>query len=102
MNVFIAIVITGIGTYLMRGGFILLLAQRQFPPLALRTLAYVSPAVMGALVMSMLTTPEGQIQVGLPEFAGLATAAALAATTRNHILTLTGGLLIFWLFLWLA
>ena len=44
MNVFIAIVITGIGTYLMRGGFILLLAQRQFPPLALRTLAYVSPA----------------------------------------------------------
>lgn len=100
MSVFVAIVITGVGTYLMRGGFILLLAQRQFPPLALRTLAYVSPAVMGALVMSMLTAADGSIQIGWSEFAGLATAASIAATTRNHILTLTCGLLVFWLSLW--
>ena len=101
MTVFIAILITGAGTYLMRGGFIFLLAERQFPPLALRTLTYVAPAVMGALAMSMLTTPEGSIQIGVPEFAGLAVAAILAAKTRNHSVTLAGGLLVFWLCLWL-
>ncbi len=102
MNVFFAIFITGVGTYLMRGSFIFLLAERQFPPLAVRTLTYVAPAVMGALVMSMLTTPEGSIQIGIPEFAGLAAAAILAGMTRNHIVTLTGGLSIFWLGLWLV
>ncbi|MFT6771004.1 MAG: branched-subunit amino acid transport protein, partial [Congregibacter sp.] len=56
MSEFLAIVLAGLGTYLSRAIFIVVLADRSFPPLALRALEYVAPAVMGALIVSMLTT----------------------------------------------
>ncbi|MFT7288089.1 MAG: branched-subunit amino acid transport protein [Halieaceae bacterium] len=97
MTVFFAILLAGAGSYLSRAIFIVALAQRQFPPLALRVLEYVAPAVMGALVVSMLTTAEGEVAIGVAEIAGLACAAAVAWITRNHILTLLVGMLVFWL-----
>jgi len=96
MTVLFAIVLTGIGTYAMRAVFILTASERQFPPLALRSLEYVAPAVMGALVVSMLIDGAGNVQLGLPELAGLATAAVLAARTRNHIWALSAAMSIFW------
>jgi len=97
MNQFLAIVLAGIGTYLSRAIFIVALADRQFPPLALRALEYVAPAVMGALIVSMLTTAEGEVLIGLPEVAGLTCAAIVAFKTRNHIFTLLTGMAVFWL-----
>ncbi|WOJ93342.1 AzlD domain-containing protein [Congregibacter variabilis] len=96
MSQFLAIVLAGIGTYLSRAIFIIALADRQFPPLALRALEYVGPAVMGALIVSMLTTAEGQVLIGLPEVAGLTCAALVAWKTRNHIYTLLTGMAVFW------
>ena len=63
----LAIVLTGIGSYAMRAFFIFALARYAFPPLMLRALEYVAPTVMAALVISMLTTPEGELAAGLPE-----------------------------------
>ena len=93
----LAILLTGIGSYAMRAIFIFALARYAFPPLLLRALEYVAPTVMAALVISMLTTPQGELAAGLPELLGLACAAFAAKTTGNHILVLIAGMGTFWL-----
>lgn len=102
MTVFIAILMTGLGTYAMRALFIVALADRPFPPLAMRALEYVAPAVMGALVVSMLTTAEGEVTLGAAELGGLICAAAVAAKTRNHIVALLAAMTVFWLVGWFS
>ena len=81
----------------MRAFFIFALARYSFPPLLLRALEYVAPTVMAALVVSMLTTPEGSLAAGLPELMGLICTAVAAKTTCNHILALIAGMGTFWL-----
>ena len=92
-----AIILTGIGSYAMRAFFIFALARYAFPPLLLRALEYVAPTVMAALVISMLTTPEGELAAGPPEILGLVCAALAAKTTGNHIFALITGMGTFWL-----
>jgi len=93
----LAIILTGIGSYAMRAFFIFALSRFVFPPTLLRALEYVAPTVMAALVISMMTTPEGVLAAGLPELMGLICAAAIARFTGNHIGALIGGMGIFWL-----
>ena len=93
----LAILLTGIGSYAMRALFIFALARYAFPPLFLRALEYVAPTVMAALVISMLTTPQGELSAGLPELLGLACAAFAAKLTGNHTLALIAGMGTFWL-----
>ena len=97
MNVLLAIVLTGMGTYAMRAIFLITASKRTFSPTSLRMLEYVAPAVMGALVVSMLSDGTGNLQLGRPELAGLAMAALVAARTRNHILALSAAMSVFWL-----
>ena len=92
-----AIILTGIGSYAMRAFFIFALARYAFPPLLLRALEYVAPTVMAALVISMLTTPDGELAAGPPEIVGLVCAAFAARTTDNHIFALIAGMGTFWL-----
>jgi len=92
-----AIILTGIGSFAMRAFFIFALARYAFPPLLLRALGYVAPTVMAALVISMLTTAEGQLAAGPPEILGLVFAAFAAKTTGNHIFALIAGMGTFWL-----
>lgn len=97
MTALLAIVLTGLGTYGMRAVFIVALSRKPFHPMALRALEYVAPAVMGALVVSMLITPDGEMALGVPELGGLASAALVAARTRNHIAALSVAMVVFWL-----
>ena len=53
--------------------------------------------VMGALVMTMLTGPEGALVVGMPELSGLILAAVVVARTRNVLAGLLAAMGIFWL-----
>ena len=96
-----AIILTGIGSYLMRAFFIFALARYQFPPIMLQALEYVAPTVMAALVVSLLTTPDGELVAGVPEIAGLVGTAIVAKVTGNHILALITGMSIYWLLGWL-
>jgi branched-subunit amino acid transport protein len=93
---FLAILLAGIGVYMTRAIFILVLAERRFPPLILSALEYVAPAVMGALIVAMLTGSSGQVSLAAPELAGLACAAVVAFTTRNHSYTVISAMLVFW------
>ena len=97
MTTFLAILVTGLGTYLSRSIFILSLANRRIPPLVRAALEYVAPAVLGALVVTMLITPEGKVTLGYAEVMALVTAGAVASRTRNHILTLVAGMAVFWI-----
>ena len=96
-----AIILTGIGSYLMRAFFIFALARYQFPPIMLQALEYVAPTVMAALVVSLLTTPDGELVAGVPEIVGLLGTAIVAKVTGNHILALITGMSIYWLLGWM-
>ena len=96
-----AIILTGIGSYLMRAFFIFALARYQFPPIMLQALEYVAPTVMAALVVSLLTTPDGELVAGVPEIVGLVGTAIVAKVTGNHILALITGMSIYWLLGWM-
>jgi branched-subunit amino acid transport protein len=102
MSAALAILITGIGTYFSRAVFVLALAQVRFPPLALRALEYVAPSVMGALIVTLLTSPRGEVLIGPPELVGLFVAALTARITRNHVLTLVLSMGAFWITAWLV
>ena len=97
----LSIILTGIGSYTLRAFFIFALSRYAFPPLLLRALEYVAPAVMAALVISMLTTQGGALTAGVSEGVGLICAALVARITGNHILSLTAGMMSFWLLGWL-
>ncbi|MEM1144006.1 MAG: AzlD domain-containing protein [Pseudomonadota bacterium] len=93
----LAILLAGAGTYLSRALFIVALADRQFPKLALRALEYVAPCVMAALIVTLLTGNDGVVHIGTPEVLGLSGAAAVIWRTRNHVYALGVGMGVFWL-----
>ena len=97
MNAALAILISGLGTYACRALFIVAVSQRRFPPLLLRALEYVAPAVMAALVVSLLAGDVSQLDVVGAELGGLTCAALTAWRTRDPIATLCAGMLGFWL-----
>ncbi|MBN7796840.1 AzlD domain-containing protein [Parahaliea mediterranea] len=96
MSALLAIVLSGIGTYFSRAVFILALANRRIPRPFRLAMEYVGPSVMAALVATMLVGPQGQIAAGPAELSALVVAALLAWKTRNHLLTLGGGMAVFW------
>jgi branched-subunit amino acid transport protein len=96
-----AIILTGIGSYFMRIFFIFALARYQFPPIMLQALEYVAPTVMAALVVSLLTTPNGELIAGVPEIVGLVGTAVVAKVSGNHILALLTGMMTYWLIGWI-
>lgn len=96
MSGWLAILLTGLGTYGSRAVFIIALANRHIPAQVRLAMEYVGPAVMAALVATMLISPEGEVVIGIAEVAALGAAAALARTARNHLVTLAGAMVVFW------
>ena len=97
MGEVLAVLAVGLGTYTSRAVFILALAHRTIPPAVLRTLQYVAPATLSALIVALLIDAGGNVALGIPELAGLVAGGGVAWRTRNHILTLIVGMGVFWL-----
>ncbi len=96
----VLIAVVGAITYALRAGLILVLADRTIPVLVTRALRNVAPAVLSALVVSLIADPgAANVGVSLPELAGLAVAGPLAWWSRNLIVTVTGGMSVFWILL---
>ena len=96
MSGFLIILAVGLGTYVMRAVFIVGLANRRIPPLVITALEFVAPAVLAALVVSMLVQPDGRVAVGAPEMAGLIAGGAAAYFKRNFLLAAVVGMTAFW------
>ncbi|MBC9247805.1 AzlD domain-containing protein [Paracoccus sp. 11-3] len=92
LQIWIVIVILGIGTFLLRWSFLGSLGNREIPEWALRMLRYTPVAVLPALVAPLVTWPAAT--GGEPDPARLSAAAAtliVGILTRNVIAAIIAG-----------
>ena len=95
-----AVLFVGLVTYAMRAGLILALADAELPSWLLRSLRYVAPSVLAALVVSLVANPDQANRgVSLAEIVGVVVAIPVAWRTKNLIVTLAVGMTAFWLVL---
>lgn len=92
-RVWVAIVLSGIGTYAMRASF-LVFAHRlaDVPPGVQRLLRQIPPAALASIVIPALLRPEGHLDLWQPRFLAGVVAALVAWKTCNIALTLAVGL----------
>jgi branched-subunit amino acid transport protein len=96
-----AVLTVGLLTYSSRAVPILFLADRPLPSSVERALRYVGPAVLSALVITLVAGGEGSSGVDGAEWIALAVAVVAAAVTRNLIVTLVAGMAALWLADWM-
>ncbi|HYD09082.1 MAG TPA: AzlD domain-containing protein [Acidimicrobiales bacterium] len=94
-RVWIAIVVSGIGTYAMRTGF-LVFADRMaaVPEGVQRLLRQIPPAAMASIVIPELLRPEDHVDLWSGELGAGLVAALVAWRTRNTGLTLVVGMVL--------
>ncbi len=85
------------GTYIARGGLIVLLADRSLPSSIERSLQFVGPAVLAALTINLAVGTDGVKSMEFAEVAGLCIAAAVAMWKRNLIATFLAGMSALWI-----
>ena len=92
-DVWLAIVLAGIGTYTMRASF-LVFAHRlaDVPPSVQRLLRQIPPAALAAIVIPALFRPDGFLDLWQPRLYAGILAAAVAWRTRNIAVTLIVGI----------
>jgi branched-subunit amino acid transport protein len=99
----LAVLVVGLGTYATRASFIITLADRPLPPLLQRAVRNVGPAVLSALVASLLVGEEGITGLAPSvELAALAAGGLVAWRWKNIVLGLTAGMAVLWIGLALA
>lgn len=86
-------------TYAIRLSFIALVPQERLPDLFRRSLRYVPPAVLAALITPELIRPAGPYGISLGNHRLLAgvVAAIIAWRSRNTWLTIATGMIMLWL-----
>ena len=92
-STWVAILLAGVGTFLMRASF-LLVAHRmaEVPEGVQRVLRQIPPAALSALVVPAFLRPGGELGIWQPELAAGALAAAVCWRTRSTIATLVVGM----------
>lgn len=92
-EVWLAIVLAGLGTYVFRASFLAFAGRLvDVPPLAQRVLRQIPPAVLAALVVPALVRPGGQLDLWQPRLLAGLVAAFISWRTRNVGLTLVVGM----------
>lgn len=99
--VLVATVMVGVGTYLTRASFIVALANRELPPNVRTALQFVAPAVLAALVISLLFGGEAGADSGWPEVVALGVGGLVGWRTRSLVWVLGAGMVTLWLLDWL-
>ena len=93
MNIWFIMIAGGLITFGMRFSFVYLLGRYEIPETMRRALHYVPPAVLSAIVFPELFLPGRQLNLSLGNsrlLAGLV-AVAVAAWTKNSLLTILAG-----------
>ena len=95
-----AIIIGGMSlTYLIRLSFTVLFPAERLPRIFQKGLRFVPPAILSAIVLPELLSPEGYLDISLQNtqlIAGIV-AAAVAWRTKNTWLTILVGMVALWL-----
>ena len=90
-------------TYATRLSFVVLLPHERLPSLFRRSLTYVPPAVLAAIMLPEMTRPTGALDLSLGNYrliAGLL-AALVAWRSKNTWLTILVGMAALWALTWL-
>jgi branched-subunit amino acid transport protein len=94
MNIWLVFLLGGLITFGMRFSFVYLLGRFEVPTTLRRALHYVPPAVLSAIILPELVYRGDALDISLANgrlLAGLI-AAAVAAWTRNSLLTILAGM----------
>ena len=100
MNIWLVMLLGGLITFGMRFSFVYLLGRYEIPTTMRRALHYVPPAVLSAIIFPELFLREGHLDLSLGNsrlLAGLV-AIAVAAWTKNSLLTILFGMVALVLF----
>ena len=99
MALWLTVLIQGAITFALRFSLIGALSKVTLPPLLVRGLRYVPPAVLTAIIVPELVLPGGQIDLSLGNARLLAgaLAALIAWRSKNVILTVVAGMVALWL-----
>jgi len=102
MTMWIVVILAGIATFSMRFVFIALFGVIAVPPLLERALRYVAPAVLAALAIPAIVSPDKVLDPINP-FVPAAVIGGLAAWyTKSIGAAIVVGLPVLWLVLWLT
>lgn len=98
-TLWLAMIGLGILTFLIRFSFIALLERWQAPKIVQRALRFVPVAVLTAIIVPELVLRDGVLNTDLlnPRLLAGIVAVLVAWKTRNVILTIVVGMLVFWL-----
>jgi branched-subunit amino acid transport protein len=94
MNLWLVILIGGLLTYALRLSFIVFFSQMEIPTWLQRSLHYVPPAVLSAIIFPELLLHDGTLDLSFQNtrlLAGLL-AAVVAWRTRSALLTILSGM----------
>ena len=99
MALWLTVIAMGLVTFAIRLSLIGTLGKLTLPPLLVRGLRFVPPAVLAAIVVPELVLPGGEFDFSLGNARLLAgaLAALVAWLTRNVILTVIIGMLALWI-----
>ena len=101
LKLWTVILAVGALNYLSRLSFIALFARRTMPPLLVRALRYVPPAMLTALILPMVADSHGgAADFATPRVAAAVIATAVAFATRSTLGTLGAGMVALWLLQW--
>ena len=103
-TIWIVIILTGLGTFLLRLSFINLYGKIKMHTLLKKSLRFIPPAVFAALVLpALLYNSDSVINISLHNYRLLAgiIAAFLAWKLKNVLLTTFVGLGALWVFQWI-
>lgn len=94
-SVWLAVVLSGAGTYAMRASFIAMAHRMtEVPPGVQRLLRQIPPAALASIVVPALVRPEGSLDLLQPRLAAGLVAAVVAWRSRNVALTLVAGMVV--------
>ncbi len=97
--IWLIMVALAIGTFLIRGSFILLLGKREVPSLLARSLRFIPASILSALVIPQILTRNNVLQISATNpqlFAGLV-AGLVAWRTKNVLFTILSGMVVLWI-----
>jgi branched-subunit amino acid transport protein len=101
LKLWTVIVAVGAINYASRLSFIAFFARRSMPPLLARALRYVPAAMLTALIVPMILTPESDAAFN-PRIAAALVGSVVAWTTRSTPKTIAAGMAALWTLQWLA
>jgi branched-subunit amino acid transport protein len=98
MSLLLALAAAGLLTFLTRLSFVAVLGRAAVPPILVRALRFVPPAVLSAIVANEVLVRGGAVDLSLGNLRLLAAAIAtgVALLTRNVFLTIGAGMAALW------